>query len=251
VSLELLYFSSGPRERVLNALLQAGHRVLHVFVTDPKRWPRVRPTLDLAREKGVPVATVSRADLANLGASIAGRLCLSAGFGYIFPPEFISAARLCLNVHGTLLPMYRGARTLNWVIEEGETESGVTVHRVDAGVDTGPILLQRAFPVSRFDTGASLYRKTLEFEPGVVLEAMSLLEAGNATFRPQPADARQHPNRTPEHSRIDPSRPLTELYDKIRAADPERYPAHFYLDGEKVCIRLWRPDRREGEDDLV
>ncbi|HXU87956.1 MAG TPA: formyltransferase family protein [Methylomirabilota bacterium] len=250
--MELQYFSSGPRERVLDAVLAAGHKVLGVFITDPARWPQVARTVELAARHGIAVRIVRRADLAGLGTELGGSTCLSVGFAYLFPESFIAATKLCLNVHGTLLPKYAGARTLNWVIEHGERESGVTVHVIDAGIDTGPIVLQRAFAVSRFDTGRSLYRKTLAFEPAVVVEALALFESGRAVIRVQDlAGVARHADRTPKHSELDPSCSLLELFDKIRAADPERYPAHFYVDGERVCVRLWRPEKPADESDMV
>jgi methionyl-tRNA formyltransferase len=251
-AVELHYFSSGARERVLEAILAAGHVVPIVFVTDPIRWPRVAPTIDLARQCSIPVRVVRKEDLTVLGGELRGQICLSVGFAYLFPVRFIEATKLCLNVHGTLLPKYAGLRTLNWVLENGDTESGVTVHQIDAGVDTGPILLQRSFPLSPFDTGGSLHRKTLEFEPAVVVEALALYESGQATFVPQERSRIvRYPDRVPEHSELDAGRPLRELYNKIRAADPDRYPAYFYVAGEKVCVRLFRPDKGRDEAGLL
>jgi methionyl-tRNA formyltransferase len=251
--MRLHYFSSGPRERVLRAVLAAGHDVAGVYATDPARWPSVAPTLETAESLGIPVYIVRRSDLAALGCRLTGETCLSVGFALIFPPEFLAQVGDCLNVHGTLLPDYPGARSLNWIIEKGERESGVTVHLVDEGVDTGPILVQRSFPISRFETGRSLVRKTLAFEPDVVVEALTFYErAGAAAARPQEiARAKRFPDRVPEHSQLDPTRPLVALYDQIRAADPDRYPAFFWVDGEKVCVRMWRPHKPSGEEDLI
>jgi methionyl-tRNA formyltransferase len=248
----LHYLSSGPRERVLARILEDGHDVLGVWTTDPARWPKVASTVDVARKAGISHRVLRRADLAAPPADLAGATCISVGFGLVLPAAFLDHVAICLNVHGTLLPDYRGARTLNWVIANGERESGVTVHVVDEGVDTGPILLQKRFPLSPFETGPSLARKTLAFEPDVVSEALKLFESlGVAAARPQPLAGNQVPDRVPDHSRIDPSRPLAELIDAIRAADPERYPAFFDYAGQKVCIRLWRPEKPAGEDDLI
>lgn len=249
----LTYLSSGPRERVFDALLAAGHRITRVCVTDPERWPKVGPTIERARSRGIPVSVVGRNDLATLGKELRGETCLSVGFAYILPPSFLSAVKVCLNVHGTLLPNYAGGRTLNWVIACGESQSGVTVHAMEEGVDSGPILLQKSFPLSPFDTSASLYRKTLEFEPAVVVEALEIYERqGLSGAVPQNSSGViRYPDRLPEHSRLDPSRPLAELYDAIRAADPDRYPAFFEVAGQKVCIRLWRPDRPKDEEDML
>lgn len=251
--MRLHYFSSGARERVLRAVIEAGHEIAAAYVTDPRRRPQVSATLELCRARGIPVSVVGRSDLDALGRSLAGETCLSAGFALLFSAPFLASVAACLNVHGTLLPDYAGLRTLNWVIERGETMSGVTVHLVDGGVDSGPIVLQRSFALTRFDTGRSLARKTLAFEPQVVVDALALFEKqGTASARPQPpATVPRLPDRVPEHSRLDPNRRLIDLYDQIRAADPENYPAYFEIDGERVCVRLWRPEKPADEADLI
>ncbi|MCA9789831.1 MAG: hypothetical protein KC462_08660, partial [Cyanobacteria bacterium HKST-UBA05] len=252
--MKITYFSSGPRQQLFEALLASKHDVVRVVTTDPERWPKVEPTLALAKAHGIPVVKIKHKDeLDRLVPLLEGTVCLSAGFAFLFPASFLTLIEqqhlMLLNVHGTLLPKYRGGRTLNWVIAHGETESGVTVHQIDTGMDTGPILLQRRFPVSAFDTGKSLYRKTLAFEPEVVLEALALLEVGKAEFTPQPRlNGHKHPglevpDRQPEHSELDASQPLCDLYDTIRAADPVDYPAHFFVEGQKVCVKLWRDDK--------
>lgn len=254
MGLDLFYFSGGPRERVLEAVLAAGHRIHHVFTNDPDRWPKVRPTIELAKRTDIPVTVIrKKGDVDAMTDMVAGQICLSAGFAYLFSKEFIARAKICLNVHGSLLPKYAGARTLSWALVDGETQSGVTVHRVDEGMDTGPILLQRAFPLSPFETTRSLGRKTGAFEPGVVVDALALYEfKGDTTFIDQPGlQPPLRPNRIPAHSEIDSRRPLQELFDDIRAADPDHYPAYFYHHGEKVCIRLWRPDKPVEEADLI
>lgn len=252
--LNLLYFTGGPRQRILQAVLDAGHTVAKVFVNRPERWPKVLPTIELARSRGIPIETVQRkSDLSRLKEQATDAICLSAGFYYLFSPDFLANAKACFNVHGSLLPKYPGARTLSWAIENGELHSGVTVHMIDEGIDTGPILLQRSFPVSPFETPRSLVRKTLELEPALVVEALAKFEReGMDALRPQPHVASIHlPNRSPEHSRIDPNRPLTELFNAIRAADPDNYPAFFEWNGEKVCIRMWRPNKPSDEPDLI
>ncbi len=253
MSLDLFYFSGGPREKVLKAILSDGHRVRHVFVNDPERWPKVIPTMQTARAEGLPVTIVKRkSDLEAISEIIAGGVCFSAGFMYLFSQEFLDQVRICLNVHGSLLPKYAGARTLSWCIEDGERLSGVTVHQVDQGIDTGPILLQQTFALSRFETTRSLARKTSELEPRIVVEALRLFELkGTDALTRQAKCLPLRPNRIPEHSRIDPRLPLLDQFDKIRAADPDNYPAHFFFDGEKVCIRLWRPDKPADEADLI
>src|SRR5689334_17446303 len=129
--MKLNYFSSGSRERVLRALLRSKHEIEGVFLTNPVRWPGVTETMRVAEEAGIPIQIVQKKELLRLASELEGRICLSVAFGYLFPGEFIRKVELCLNVHGTLLPKYAGARTLNWVLENNEQHSGVTVHRVD------------------------------------------------------------------------------------------------------------------------
>lgn len=249
------YFSSGPREAVLSQLLHSGVSIKNVYVTDPKRWPKITPTIDLAKKHGIPVNILTRQDLEKPPSELKNKMCLSVGFGIIFPKIFLDHIKLALNVHGTLLPKYRGARTLNWVIENGEAESGVSIHIVDEHIDNGPIIHQKKFNISKFDTGISLARKTLLFEPEVVVEAIRKFEQ----FGEKIAQAQQfseeidcYPaNRIQSHSEVDPKLPLIDLYNKIRASDPENYPAYFYIDGQKVCIKLWRENKSDTEFDLI
>ena len=81
--MELIYLSSGPRERVLTAILDAGYRVSGVVTTDPKRWPKVRETIRIAEQHGIPVHTVSRGRLDEIASLVHGRVGLSVGFGFI------------------------------------------------------------------------------------------------------------------------------------------------------------------------
>ena len=242
-SLTIEYFSGGPRERALQALIDSRHTVERVFVNDPNVFPKVEATIRLAERHGIPVEVVTKADLLGLIPAIAGKTVISVGFCFLFPEPFIDACEICLNVHGTLLPKYRGFNTLYWVLENGEAESGVTVHKVDEGADTGPILLQRSFPLSPFDMGPSLYKRTLEFEPGVLIEALDLLASGNAEFTAQEDEGViDYPPRSDRDMELDPTQPLNQLINKIRAADPVNCPAYFYLGGQKVCVKLWHPD---------
>ena len=220
-----------------------------VFVTDPEVSPNVIPTITLAKQHSIPLIILEKKDLTSIFFDLNPRvLCFSAGFKYIFPQKFIEHFNLILNVHGTLLPHYAGARTLNWIIENGETHSGVTVHKVDTGIDTGPILLQKSFEISPFDTGKSLYKRTLKFEPLVVEEALKSIKEEKPLFFDQVCEnVRAYPNRVPEHSRIDPTKPLVELINKIRASDPESYPAFFEYCGEKLGVKLFRLNK-DDED---
>ena len=179
----LYYFSSGPRERVLKRILNYGWQVETLFLTSLDKTPRLAKTIEIAEKYNLPIKFLNKKDLQNLYPQLDPKLvCFSLGFKYLFSDSFINHFNLMLNVHGTLLPYYAGARTINWIIENGENFSGVTVHKIDKGMDTGPILLQERFAISPFDTGKSLYRKTLEFEPQVVEKCLKKIENKKLNF---------------------------------------------------------------------
>ena len=247
----LILFVGGPRHKVLQALIENNIRIGLVFIPEIENF-RLIPSIEMCNNYGIPIKKISKSQLKEQLPEIHNKPCLSLGFPYLFPKEFLEKTRFVVNVHGTLLPKYRGSRTLNWVIENGDTTSGVTVHFVDEGCDTGDIILQKSFSVSEFDTGKSLYRKTLEFEPGVVVEALKMLSKRNFKVRSQQKLlSTQYPNRQPFHSEIDPRKPLVDLYNKIRAADSENYPAYFFINEQKICIKIWREKKLDDEDDML
>lgn len=260
---EINYFSSGPRDKVLSLLISHGYKFKTIYVGPIEKFPKIKPTLKIAEKNNIPIEVIdSKKKLESISDDISDSFCLSVGFHYLFSPLFLTKIKICINVHGSLLPFYSGARTLNWVIENGETESGVTVHIVDEGMDTGDIILQKSFPLSKFDTGESLYAKTLDFEPKVVLEALELLKNGNVKSKKQPKlsslssnDRKKTKleNRKPSHSELNPSDSLEKLYNKIRASHPINYPAYFFVDGKKVLLKMEREDRNENDpyDDLM
>lgn len=253
MTLNIIYFSGGPRERVLQRLIDDGHSIDLVVFNDPDRWPKVYPTINLARSLGLPTVIVkNKSEIAGISEHIVGKVCLSAGFNYILPGWFIELAQDFLNIHGTLLPKYRGM-SLPWAIELGERESGVSVHFMDEGADTGDLILQKSYPLSPFETYRSLQRKMHEFEPSVVSEALKLYESGGRSVAyPQPQlEGRQLPDRRPTDGEVDPTKSLADLFDKIRSSDPNSFPAYFFHNGEKVCIKLWRPDKPPEDFDLV
>jgi methionyl-tRNA formyltransferase len=119
-------------------------------------------------------------------------------------------------------------------------------------MDRGPIVAQSRVALTRFDTLRSMQRKVYAAEPDLVLEALERLAQGEPLVEQIEAEATEYPGRrTPEDSKIDPTRSIEELFDFIRACDPVEFPAFFYLEGQKVCVKLWRPDKPEDEEDTV
>ena len=239
-------------------LLDAGHEVVGVYA--PPAGARPDPLAEEAEKRGLRLLRPKA--LRSKGAAIPERVAEFAALGaelnvlafvtIILPPEIVDAPRhgsLCF--HPSLLPKYRGGNALAWQILLGETESGVTVFRPDAGVDTGPIVVQkRGVAIELHHTAASLYFEQL-YALGVtaMVEAVDLVASGRA--RPAPQDESRASFQglvTDEVARLDWSKSAVELDRWIRGCDPNPG-AHASLRGETVRLvrrpaRVARGERR-------
>jgi len=242
------YFSGLGREKSLICLRERGWDIKRVILPLNLAEP-LRNSRTIFERQGFEVILAKRDDLPRVAAAARADILLSIGFHYILPEQVIKCYKLALNSHPTLLPKYRGPTSGAYILLNAETESGLTVHLIDAGMDTGPIVLQKKFPISPFDTTRSVQNKSYALEPEALAEALQLSQTEGFTPRPQDESrALTYPRkRTPEDSEIDPHKSILALYDAIRACDPEKYPAFFYWRGQKVCLKLWRPDK-QGDD---
>lgn len=252
--MKIAFLSGGAREGALRHLAAHGEHVCGVitpYLTERNR--RFERVVITAVELGIPVFPVTREGLKGVLERLAPDIIVSCGYPYILDSEVIASVHYAINVHPTLLPKYRGYRSGPYVLINGEKKTGVTVHFLTQKMDQGDIILQREVELSIFDTPRSVYRKCQEVEPQALYDAIQLLKSGNSRAQPQvEADATEYLQlRTPADSEIDPSHPLVDLFNEIRACDPDDYPAFFYVEGEKVCIRLWRPERPNDESDLL
>lgn len=253
--MRIAFLSGGAREGALHYLVVHGENVCGVitpFLTERNR--RFERVVTTAVEYGIPVFPTKREEVGKILKQLAPDIIVSCGYPYILDREAISSAQYAINVHPTLLPNYRGYRSGPYILINGETKTGVTVHFLTEEMDRGDIIVQREVGLSIFDTPRSVYRKCQEVEPQALFDAIQLLKSGNFYVQPQDeADATEYLHlRTPADSEIDPSRSLIDLFNEIRACDPDDYPAFFYIGGEKVCIRLWRPKRPSGDsEDMI
>lgn len=253
--MKIVFLSGGAREKALCYLVEHGENVCGVItplLTERNR--RFERVVTTAVEHGIPVFPVNREGLKKALVSLAPEILVSCGYPYILDREDIALARYAINVHPTLLPKYRGYRSGPYVIINGETKTGVTIHFLTEEMDRGDIILQREIDLTLFDTPRSAYRKCQEIEPKALFDAIQLLKTDTFCAQPQnEADATEYNHlRTPIDSEIDPNKTLTDLYNEIRACDPDDYPAFFYVGGKKVCIRLWRPVRlSEDREDMI
>ena len=171
-----------------------------------------------------------------------------AAYGLILPPEALALPRLgCLNIHASLLPRWRGAAPIQRAIEAGDTETGITIMQMDAGLDTGPMLLRREIGIAPEDTAASLHDKLAHLGAEAIVEALKRLTMGDLPAEAQPATGVTIARKISRaEAGIDWRRPAIELARRIRAFNP--YPVAFGQIRE-TPVKLWMahtvPERGE------
>ncbi|WP_329182194.1 methionyl-tRNA formyltransferase [Streptomyces sp. NBC_01477] len=231
--------------RTLQALLDSDHEVVLV-VTHPKSEHAYEKIWDdsvaeLAAKHGVPVLLRSRPDdgeLLDAVRAAAPDIIVANNWRTWLPPEiFDLPPHGTLNIHDSLLPAYAGFSPIIWALVNGEERVGVTAHRMNAGLDTGDILLQRSVPVGPADTATDLFHRTVDLITPLVGESLRLIASGEARWRTQdPAQASFFHKRSLEDSRIDWTWPAEDLERLVRAqSDP--YPSAFtHHRGERIRI---------------
>jgi methionyl-tRNA formyltransferase len=235
----------------LHALL-ARHRVVAV-VTQPDR-PRDRgqrahasPVKEVALEQGIPVLQPVR--LRDPGwperlGEHSPDVAVVAAFGQILPPAILGVpARGSINVHASLLPRYRGAAPIAWAIIRGETETGITTFQMDAGMDTGAILLQRPTPIGAEETAGELAGRLSVLGAELLVETLDRL----ATLTPRPQDSRAAtlaPRLRKEDGLLEWTEPAAVLVARVRGLNP--WPGAVAL-GPGGRLLIWRARSIAGE----
>jgi len=229
-------------EKVFAGLRDREHSVVAVVCPPDRDGGRPDPLKVAAADAGIPVrqhASLKGPDVAMEFAEYSADLGVLAYVTQIVPPAVIDAPRLgSICFHPSLLPRYRGGSAIPWQIIKGETRTGVSVFWTDAGIDTGPILLQKESVIAASDTAASLYYDRL-FPLGVetVIEAVDLVASGTAPRVPQDgARGSYDPLLTDEHARIDWDAPLDDVYNLVRGCDPR---PGAYVQRDQARIRLF------------
>jgi methionyl-tRNA formyltransferase len=228
-------------EKVLDGLLDNGHEVAAVYCPPDATGMKPDPVKARALTLSIPVrqhASLKRPEVRHEFVALEADLAVLAYVTQIVPQSVYEVPRLgSICFHPSLLPKFRGGSAIPWQLIKGETATGVTVFWVDPGIDTGPILLQRAASVDADDTAGSLYFNKL-FALGVAatIESVELIAAGKAPRLPQDeTKASYDPLCRDEHAGIDWSRRLGEVYNLIRGCDPQ--PGAYTLwQGEKLRL---------------
>lgn len=229
----------------LKALIDSPWRIVAVY-TQPDR-PAGRgqklmpsPVKQLAVQHDIPVLQPStlrdpaaQAELAALRPD----LMVVVAYGLILPQAVLDIPRLgCINSHASLLPRWRGAAPIQRAVQEGDAQSGVTVMRMEAGLDTGPMLLKVTTPIDAEDTGGTLHDRLAQLGPQAVVQAVRGLAAGTLADERQDDTLATYAHKlNKDEARIDWSRPAIELERLVRAFNP--WPVcHTLLNDETLKI---------------
>jgi methionyl-tRNA formyltransferase len=230
----------------LRALLASRHQVVGVL-TQPDRpagrgrelraspvklLASTQPTLPIAQPPTLKNAE-GRAGLATW----APDLLVVVAYGLILPREALQLPRLgCLNIHGSVLPRWRGAAPIQRALLAGDVETGVTIMQLDEGLDTGPVLLERRRPIGLHDTAGDLHDALAELGAAALLEAIDGLTTGKLLPRAQPAEGVTYAAKIEKsEARIDWNEDAVQLDRKIRAFNP--WPmAETHLAGESLRL---------------
>ncbi|WP_326540166.1 methionyl-tRNA formyltransferase [Pseudorhodoferax sp.] len=241
----------------LAALADAGH-VLPLVLTQPDRpagrglKAQASPVKQEAERRGLPLlqprslrldgkypdeAAAARAALAAARLDV----LVVAAYGLILPAWTLAAARHgALNIHGSLLPRWRGAAPIQRAIEAGDAQTGITVMRMDTGLDTGPMLLERALPILAADTAATLHDRLALLGAQMIVEAVPAWAEGRLLERPQPAEGATYAHKIDKaEALIDWAEPAAVIERRVRAFDP--FPGSLLMQGGEP-IKLWRAE---------
>jgi methionyl-tRNA formyltransferase len=247
----------------LAEIVGAGHDVVAVYTQPPRKRGRGQqltktPVHQLAEQFGLTVHTPEKfkADevLENFEALDLDLACVVA-YGQILPQRALDAPELgCLNLHGSLLPRWRGAAPVQRAIMAGDEVTGVQIMQMEAGLDTGPVLMSEVIPIAEEDTAATLFEKMTVIGSQLWPRTLAALERGSLTTTPQSEDGVTYAHKiSSAEARIDWNRPAGEVSDHIRGLAP--FPGAWFelppaKDGDKpirVKVHFAEPVSGQGE----
>ncbi|MGF1553878.1 MAG: methionyl-tRNA formyltransferase [Paracoccaceae bacterium] len=239
----------------LDALVEAGHDVAAVYTQPPRpagrgRRERPSPVAEAAARHGLDVRTPERLRepgaieaLAALGADVG----VVVAYGQILPRAALDAPRLgCLNAHASLLPRWRGAAPIQRAIMAGDAGTGVCVMRMEAGLDTGPVLAREAVAIGPRDTAGGLHDRLAVLSARLMAETLARLAEGPVPEEPQPEDGVTYAAKIDKaEARIDWARPAAEVSAHIRGLSP--FPgAWCEIEGERVKVLMAEAAEGQG-----
>jgi methionyl-tRNA formyltransferase len=238
----------------LKALVEGGFEPVAVYTQPDRPAGRGRklqpgPVKQAALEQGIDVfqpASLKPAEARQQLAELQPDLMVVVAYGLILPQAVLDIPRYgCWNIHASLLPRWRGAAPIQRAIEAGDSESGVCIMQMEAGLDTGPVLHEVRIPIEADETGGSLHDKLAVAGAQALMNCVRRLAAGNPpTARPQPDEGTSYAHKLDKaEARIDWNSPAPELERRIRAFNP--WPVAWCMAGEERT-RVWMGKCRPG-----
>ncbi|MGH6977473.1 MAG: methionyl-tRNA formyltransferase [Stellaceae bacterium] len=225
-------------------MLDAGHDVVVAYTQPPRpagRGHRVTrsPVHELTESRGVPVETPAKLDDAATDkfAALTIDAAVVAAYGLILPKTMIDAPRLgCLNVHASLLPRWRGAAPIERALLVGDPEIGVSIMRMDEGLDTGPVVMAERLAIPARMGAAALYGEMAALGARLIVAALAAAAGAKLNPKPQPADGVTYAHKLRrEEGALDWRRPAIELERAVRAF--EIFPGSYFThDGERIRV---------------
>ena len=251
-----LIFAGTPEfaAQALAAIVAAGHQVAMVLTQPDRpagRGMSLQPSAvkKVALENGIEVfqpLTLRDAEAQAKVAAVGAEVMVVAAYGLILPQVVLDMPRFgCINIHGSLLPRWRGAAPIQRALLAGDVETGVCIMQMEAGLDTGPVLLRGAFPINASDTTATLHDRLAELGARLIVEALGKLPL---PAEPQPADGVTYAHKIEKaEALVDWSKSAAALDRHIRAFNP--FPGAQALFGGQT-VKLWQATPVAGDGEI-
>lgn len=233
----------------LAALLEAGHTVVAVYSQPPRPAGRghkvqLSPVHAFAEARGLPVFTpksLRKAEEQAVFAAHQADVAVVAAYGLILPKAILEAPRLgCVNIHGSLLPRWRGAAPIQRSLLAGDAATGIAIMQMDEGLDTGAVLSMEETPIGPADTASTLHDRLAAMGARMVVEAVAGLEAGSLIARPQPEEGVTYAAKlSRDDGRLDWTQTAAHIDRQVRALTP--WPGCWFdmpadLGGERIKV---------------
>lgn len=241
----------------LEKIMEAGHEVVLVVSQPDKpvgRSKELKPTAvkECALSHGIevyqPVRIRTEESIAYLKQFDVDVIVVEA-FGQIIPQAILDLPKYCcVNIHTSLLPKYRGAAPIQWAVLNGDLVTGVTTMRMDAGLDTGDIIMQEEKIINEGETSGTLFERLARAGAGLIVKTLEAIENGTAVYTPQDEGAATHVSKiTKEMGSIDWNRSAKEIECQIRGMDP--WPSAYARLGDKT-VKIWKAKVLSGEQSV-
>ena len=246
--MKVVFFGSPEfAANILDRLIKDGAQIVGVVTQPDKKAGRGRklrptPVKQLAIERGIPVfqpESLKGTEIRDLLRGLGADIFVVAAYGLIIPKDILDIPEYgAINVHASLLPKYRGAAPIQWAILNGERVTGITIMQMDEGLDTGPILLQRALAIGIYDTAKDLHDELSELGAELLLEALQKIEHGKIIPISQDESLASYaPKLSKDIGEIDWNNTALCIHNKIRALYP--WPmAYFHFNTKKGPIKI-------------